>query len=131
MIRVEEQHVDRITEAFYMILKGKKPSLIILPNDHPDNEIKQAVSYINRFIKEYDEGAGHLARMSKGELDFDPPRGHSAMLQSLPWDLARMQTTSRCWFAARTRCASAIWTDSALASPSWGWTGRMLSCPTV
>jgi adenylate cyclase len=83
MITVEEQHIDKITEAFYLILKGRKASLIALPEDHPDNEIKQAVSYVNRFIEEYNKGMELLSRMSKGELDFESASGHSSMLQSL------------------------------------------------
>ena len=83
MITVEEQHIDKITEAFYLILKGRKASLISLPEDHPDNEIKQTVSYINGFIEEYNKGMELLSRMSKGELDFESASGHSSMLQSL------------------------------------------------
>jgi len=52
MLTVKEDDIDKITEAFYLILKGKKPSLIELPKDYPDNEIKQAVGYINKFLNE-------------------------------------------------------------------------------
>ena len=83
MISVDEHHVDKVTEAFYSILKGRRASLISLPEDHPDNEIKQAVSYINRFIEEYNKGTELLSRMSRGELDFESVGGHSSMLQSL------------------------------------------------
>jgi hypothetical protein len=50
MLNVKEEDIDKITEAFYLILKGKKPAPIKLPEDYPDNEIKQAVNYINEFI---------------------------------------------------------------------------------
>jgi class 3 adenylate cyclase len=83
MISVDEQHIDKISEAFYLLLKGRKASRISLPEDHPDNEIKQAVSYLNSFIEEYTKGAELLSRMSKGELDSEPVSGHSSMLQLL------------------------------------------------
>ncbi len=53
MLNVKEEDVDKITEAFYLILKGKKPTPIELPADFPDNELKQAVSFINEFINEF------------------------------------------------------------------------------
>jgi thiamine pyrophosphate-dependent acetolactate synthase large subunit-like protein len=53
MRNVKEKDIDKITEAFYLILKGKKPTLIELPKDYPDCEIKQAVGYINEFINAY------------------------------------------------------------------------------
>jgi adenylate cyclase len=83
MLTVEEQQIDKITEAFYLMLKGKKPSSISLPEDYPDNEIRQTVSYINRFIEEYDKGTELLSSVSRGELDFEAGKGQSVMLQSL------------------------------------------------
>jgi len=60
MLKAKEEDIDRITEAFYLILKGKKPILIQLPEDYPDNEIKQAVSYINKFINEYNRATDSI-----------------------------------------------------------------------
>ena len=48
MLQVNETDIDKITEVFFLILKGKKPAPIELPDDYPDNEIKQAVGYINK-----------------------------------------------------------------------------------
>jgi len=35
MIQINEQDIDKITEVFYSILKGKKPVSIELPQDYP------------------------------------------------------------------------------------------------
>jgi signal transduction histidine kinase/CheY-like chemotaxis protein/HPt (histidine-containing phosphotransfer) domain-containing protein len=83
MLNVKEEDIDRITEAFYLILKGKKPNPIKLPEDYPDNEIKQAVSYINNFINEYNGATEVIYTLSKGDLSFEPPKGKMLILQSL------------------------------------------------
>ena len=83
MIRVKEEDIDKITEAFYLILMGKTPTPIELPQDYPDNEIKQAVGFINKFINEYSSATDAIHAISKGELDLDPPKGKLAILQTL------------------------------------------------
>jgi signal transduction histidine kinase/CheY-like chemotaxis protein len=83
MLNVKEEDIDKITEAFYLILKGKKPTPIELPEDYPDNEIKQAVSYINRFLNEYNGVTDLIYTLSKGDLNLEPPKGKSLILQSL------------------------------------------------
>ena len=83
MLNVKEEEIDKITEAFYLILKGKKPTPIELSEDYPDNEIKQAVSYINKFINEYNSATDSIHAISKGELDIEPPKGKLSILQTL------------------------------------------------
>ena len=83
MLTVNEAEIDKITEAFYLILKGKKPTLIELPEDYPDNEIKQAVSYINQFINEYNSGTDWVYTLSRGDLSLEVPKGKLLILQSL------------------------------------------------
>ncbi|MFH1060451.1 MAG: response regulator [Pseudomonadota bacterium] len=83
MLEVKEEIIDRISEAFYLILKGKKPAVIELPADFPDNEIRQAVGYINRFLEEYDATAQLVQALSKGDIDHLAPRGNSSLLASL------------------------------------------------
>ena len=83
MLTVEEQYVDNITETFSLLLKGKNPAPMKLPEDYPDNEIKQAVDYINRFIEEYN-GVTHLIySLSNGDLNFEAPKGKTILLHSL------------------------------------------------
>jgi signal transduction histidine kinase/CheY-like chemotaxis protein len=83
MLSVREEDIDKISEAFYLILKGKKPTLIELPDDYPDNEIKQAVGYINKFINEYDSATDSIHDMAKGELNLTLPKGKMLILQTV------------------------------------------------
>jgi len=83
MLNVKEEDIDKITEAFYLILKGKKPTVIELPEDYPDNEIKQAVGYINQFINEYNSSTDLVSTLSRGDLSFEAPRGKLSIQQSL------------------------------------------------
>ena len=83
MLNVKEEDIDQITEAFYLMQKGKKPSPIELPEDYPDNEIKQAVSYINNFITDYNGVTELIYTLARGDLSFEPPKGKLLILQSL------------------------------------------------
>ncbi len=95
MLQVNEEDVDRITAVFHSILKGKTPGKIELPLDYPDNEIRQAVDYINRFVDEYNETSNIAYRIGGGDIDFTTPKlktviGHSlkslhASLKNLTW----------------------------------------------
>jgi class 3 adenylate cyclase len=82
MLEVREEDIDRITEAFHLILKGQIPPPVELPEDYPENEVKQVVAYINRFLVEYRAFTSALSTLSRGELEFDPPKGGMHILQS-------------------------------------------------
>ena len=83
MLNVTEEQIDKIKEALYLILKGKKPMPIELPEDYPDNEIKQAVGYINKFINEYNSATDAVHALSKGDLNLELPKGKMLILQTL------------------------------------------------
>ncbi|MBU2546807.1 MAG: response regulator [Proteobacteria bacterium] len=83
MIEVQEEIIDKISEVFYLLVKGKKPEAIVLPSDFPDNEIRQAVGYINKFLGEYHATADLLQALSRGDIDFQAPRGNSVLLASM------------------------------------------------
>jgi two-component system sensor histidine kinase/response regulator len=83
MIQVNESDIDKITEVFYSILKGKKPVPIELPPDYPDNEIRQAVGYINKFIAEYNQMTDFVYQLGRGEINVEPPKGNMIIHQSL------------------------------------------------
>jgi len=83
MIQVDESDIDKITAVFFALLKGKKPPPIELPPDYPDNEIRQAVGYINQFIAEYSEITDFVYHLGRGEINFDPPKGRMIIGQSL------------------------------------------------
>jgi signal transduction histidine kinase/CheY-like chemotaxis protein len=82
MIQINEQDIDNITEVFYTILKGKTPAQIELPMDYPDNEVRQAVGYINKFIAEYNKMTGLTYQLARGEINFEPPKGKMIIVQS-------------------------------------------------
>ncbi len=82
MLEVREEDIDRITEMFYLVLRGEIPRPVVLPKDFPDNEIKQVADYANRFIAEYHALADAMSFLSRGELDFDVPAGKMHILQS-------------------------------------------------
>ncbi len=83
MLEVKEEFIDKITEVFYLLLRGQKADSIELPEDHPDNEIKQVVTYINRFLEEYNGVTNLVHSLSIGDLDFEAPKGQLALLQSI------------------------------------------------
>jgi len=83
MIQVNESDIDKITEVFFSILKGKKPVPIELPSDYPDNEIRQAVGYINKFIAAYNEMTDFVYQLGRGEIHVNPPKGSMIIHQSL------------------------------------------------
>jgi two-component system sensor histidine kinase/response regulator len=83
MIQISEQDVDKITAVFHAILKGKKPAQIELPPDYPDNEVRQAVAYINKFAAAYNEVTDYVYRLGRGEIEVEPPKGSMIIGQSL------------------------------------------------
>ena len=84
MLTVKKEDIDKISEVFYLLLKGKKPDPIQLPEDYPDNEVKQAIGYINRFLNEYNNVTDILYTLAKGEINFDiPHKGGMRILQSV------------------------------------------------
>jgi len=83
MITVQEEIIDKITGSIYHVLNGKKrPVPLELPDDYPDNEIRQVITYINRFISEYNEFAGFMSSMARGELDFSELNSKMEVAQS-------------------------------------------------
>lgn len=82
MLELQEAQLDALTEVFYRILRGEKPTPIALPPEAPENEYTQLVSYINRFLREYHEFADFMYSLSRGELDYMPPQGKMRVLQS-------------------------------------------------
>ena len=83
MLSVEEKYLDQVSEVFYSILKGKKPSAVHLPEDHPDNELKQTVGFINQFIDEYNGISELMYSLSRGDIHFQSPKGSMRVIQSL------------------------------------------------
>ncbi len=74
MLEIEEQQIDLLTESAYLVLNGKPPKSIMLPDGLPDNELKQFISYYNRLIAEHSELARFAAALSIGDLDYQPTK---------------------------------------------------------
>ncbi len=83
MLPVDPQYLDKISEVFYLILKGQPAAPIELPSDHPEDELRQMVTYINRFIGAYSVATEAVFALSRGRLDFDPPSEKLAFLASI------------------------------------------------
>ena len=73
MISVEEKLIDEITATFHYIRTGEVPPPIDIPDDLPDNEIRQLITYLNRFLAEFAAFSEAMEQMSRGVLDTRPP----------------------------------------------------------
>lgn len=83
MILVEEEQIDAITAVLHQICTGKVPSAIPIPPELPDNEIRQLLSYMNRFLAEFAPFAVAMQRIARGELDTGPLGGRMSVVHSL------------------------------------------------
>ena len=83
MLSVEKGYLEKISEAFYLLLNGKEPLVIELPEDYPDNELKQAVGYINRFIIEQEKLTDWSLNFSRGNIHSTAPESRIQLVQSL------------------------------------------------
>jgi class 3 adenylate cyclase len=82
MLEVHEADIDRITAAIHQMLKGRVPCAVELPPDYPENEVRQLAEYVNTFSAQYGEFSGVLFALSRGELEFELPKGGLQVLQS-------------------------------------------------
>jgi len=83
MIPVQESLLDSITAAFHQLRTGKVPPPVAIPEDLPDNELRQLITYLNRFLTEFapfDEAMEHLAR---GDLETGRLLGQMPAVQAL------------------------------------------------
>lgn len=83
MLTVAEELIDRITAAIYYLRVGKPVAPIEIPEDLPDNEIRQLITYLNRLLVEIASFSEALAQMAQGELHTRPVAGKMAVVQSL------------------------------------------------
>lgn len=74
--------VDGITETVYNILKGKTLSPIAIPEDYPNDEIRQLMEYVNLLIKDYEESTRFAYAIANGELDPVSPRNKLLVTQA-------------------------------------------------
>jgi adenylate cyclase len=83
MISVEESLIDSITSVFYDLRTGKVPPPIRIPDDLPDSEVRQLITYVNRFLCEFTPFAEALEQVARGDLEIRPQLGKMAAIQAL------------------------------------------------
>ena len=82
MIEVEEELIDRLTATLHYLRTGKVPLPIPIPDDLPDNEIRQLLTFVNRFLVEFAIFTESMAQVAQGELDIRPMTGSMAVVHS-------------------------------------------------
>jgi adenylate cyclase len=83
MISVEEALLDSITAAFHQLRTGKGPPPIVIPDDLPDNEVRQLITYVNRFLSEFAPFAEAMEQIARGDLETRGLLGRMPVVQSL------------------------------------------------
>jgi adenylate cyclase len=83
MISVEETLLDTITAAFHQLRTGKVPAPIPIPDDLPDNEFRQLITYVNRFLSEFAPFAEALEQIAQGDLETRDLLGRMQVVQCL------------------------------------------------
>ena len=78
MISVNEELIDKITETVHYLRTGKVPPAIPIPDDLPDNELRQLITYVNRFLVEFANFTEAMAQIAQGELNTRPLLGSMA-----------------------------------------------------
>jgi len=82
MISVDEELIDSISAAFYHLRAGKIPEPIPIPAELPDNEIRQLLTYVNRFLTEFAPFAEAMEQIAQGELATRPLLGRMAVVNA-------------------------------------------------
>jgi adenylate cyclase len=82
MIAVEESLIYKITETIHYLRTGKVPPSIPIPEGLPDNEIRQLITYVNRFLVEFANFAEAMEQIAQGELDTRPIFGRMAVVHA-------------------------------------------------
>ncbi len=82
MISIEEKLIDMITATFHYLRTGRVPPPIPIPDDLPDNEMHQLITFVNRFLTEFATFAEAMNQMAQGELEVPPLLGRMAVVQS-------------------------------------------------
>lgn len=83
MLSVEEELIDRVTAMFHHLRTGKVPPPIPIPDDLPDNEIRQLITYVNRFLVEFATLSEAMEQIAQGELDTRPLIGRMAVVHGV------------------------------------------------
>jgi adenylate cyclase len=82
MISVEEELIDRITATLHHLRTGKVPPAIPVPDDLPNNEIRQLINFVNRFLVEFAILTETMEQIALGELKTRPMTSKMAVVHS-------------------------------------------------
>src|SRR4030042_2423925 len=82
MISVEEELIDKITATFHHLRTGKVPQPIQIPDDLPDNEIRQLITFVNRFLVEFAIFTEAMEQIAQGDLNTRPITSKMAVVHS-------------------------------------------------
>jgi adenylate cyclase len=82
MISVEEALIDKVTAVLHHLRTGKVPQPVAIPDDLPENEIRQLLVYLNRFLAEFTPLTEAMEQIAQGELDTRPVFGRMGTVQS-------------------------------------------------
>jgi class 3 adenylate cyclase/HAMP domain-containing protein len=82
MISVDEELIDSISAVFYHLHAGKIPAPIPIPAELADNEIRQLLTFVNRFLTEFAPLAEAMKQIAQGDLDTSPVFGRMAIVNS-------------------------------------------------
>jgi len=80
VLSVDESLIDRITEQLHYLLQGTTPRPLEIPASLGDNEIRQLLTYVNRFLAEYSSIAAAMHAIAQGDLDAPVPPGRMAVV---------------------------------------------------
>jgi adenylate cyclase len=82
MISVDEELIDAITATFHHLGAGKIPAPIPIPDELPDNEIRQLITFVNRFLVEFATFTAAMEQIAQGELETRPLLGRMAVVHA-------------------------------------------------
>lgn len=82
MIPIDEELIDSISAVFYHLCSGRIPAPLPIPAELPENEIRQLLTYVNRFLIEFAPFTEAMDQIARGELDTRPLPGRMAVVNA-------------------------------------------------
>jgi adenylate cyclase len=82
MISVDEALLDSVTAALHHLRTGKVPPPITIPDGLPDNEVRQLITFLNRFLSEFAPFTEAMEQMARGDLETRGLLGRMPVVQS-------------------------------------------------
>ena len=83
MISVQESLLDSITGALHQLRTGKVPPPVTIPDDLPDNELRQLITFLNRFLIDFAPFDEAMEQLARGDLETCSLLGQMPAVQSL------------------------------------------------